>query len=167
MLDLVCTLMLVGRLCIADPSTAILGYDAQISRPFAGAGIKTTSWKASVVWQTIPPQPVNPRHLAKSCAKGRPCFSYFLSCRGPDCHVLILAEGEDQPIDMRIWTTNGAAPETALAALYYLPLISDPGTPVRLDSLRPSEFDSPFCQYVDQDHLEKGWEPGCEHLNKR
>ncbi len=166
MLDLVCTLMLVGRLCFADPASPTLVIDARPSPVISGAMLKGDGWQGSIVWKTGTPQDVNRTHLTKSCDEDGRCFAYFRKCDGTTCKLLILPEGEEHPLDFHITGKDLAATKRALDTIYYLPAISDPGTPVDLASFEESAFDSPFCHHVDPDAAVPVWEPGCEYKNR-
>jgi len=161
---LVCTILLIGRLCFVQPAdemTLQLSHDV----PAATATITAEGWEANVVWASDHQQVLNPTHMSQACDDWR-CVAYFQRCADKRCHVVI-DTGDGRTLSILITADSGERAVEVLQGLHYLRDRSDVHSAVWLGSLNgETRFKTPFCERAGM--REDGrlrWAVGCEFLN--
>ncbi|CAN1555783.1 hypothetical protein MCEMIH16_02386 [Caulobacteraceae bacterium] len=166
MMELVCTVMLVGHLCLTSPNGGEVTTRLWEGFPTSGATIAGQWWEADVLWASDNVSSLNPTRVSRACAGNR-CISYFLRCDDVACNVVI-GTAQDAALDFDIKAADAAQAQDSLKRFYYLIDPSDVSSAVWFGDFKEDRrFKDPYCNRRGRTPEDKIiWDEGCEFLDR-
>ena len=164
MMELVCTLLFVGRLCVVSPNGGGVSADVWQNVQTSGAAITGEWWKAGVLWESDYARTLNPSRLSRACAGDR-CISYFLHCEDAICSVVV-GSGQNSSLDINLTAASISDAREALKRFHFLIDASDVRSAVWFGDFKEStRFEDPYCNRRGRTPEGKIiWDEGCEFL---
>ncbi|MBI5939358.1 MAG: hypothetical protein HY859_02925 [Caulobacterales bacterium] len=166
MMELVCTLMFVGHLCLTNSNGGEVSTRVWEGFPTSGASITGEWWKADILWGSDYVQALNPTRVSRACA-GDKCLSYFLHCGDAACKAVI-GSGQNATLDFDIKASNTMQARDALKHFHYLIDPSDLSSAVWFGDFKEDRrFEDPHCNRRGRTPEGKIlWDEGCEFLDR-